>query len=476
MRSVIRATILLAVLGVTALPVEAIEEHQELSGPFPDGPSVTAACLDCHEDAAHDVMQTSHWTWLPMQDVVGKGRVPLGKKNTINNFCIAVDSNWPRCTSCHIGYGWTDASFDFTDATKVDCLVCHDRTGTYRKFPTGAGHPVDEPTEWVGEVWEPADLEAVARSVGPPGRANCGACHFSGGGGNNVKHGDMEKALIEPSRELDVHMSPDGGDFACQECHTTESHDIQGHAMFASPGGANHLECTSCHETDLHERRVLNWHAGAVACQTCHIPLYARSAPTKTWWDWRTAGQDREPVPDEHGMPDFDRKKGDFRWGKDVVPAYAWYDGRSDQYLLGDPVSPDRITRLNRPVGGREDAGAKIHPFKIMRAVQPYDAGRNVLVVPKLFGKTGYWKTFDWTEAVRQGMASVGREFSGEVGFTETEAWWKLNHMVAPKEMALRCFDCHGANGRMDWTALGYDGDPMRRRGEARGDMGAIFD
>jgi len=476
MRSVIRTTVILAVLGSAVLAAAAVEEHQDLSGPFPDGPSVTAACLDCHEDAAHDVMQTSHWTWLPMQDVVGKGRVPLGKKNTINNFCIAVDSNWPRCTSCHAGYGWTDGTFDFTDATKVDCLVCHDGTGTYRKFPTGAGHPVYEPTEWEGKTWQPADLEAVARSVGTPGRANCGACHFSGGGGNNVKHGDMEKALIDPSRELDVHMSRDGADFACQECHTTESHDIRGNAMFASPGGANHLECTSCHDADLHDRRVLNWHAGAVACQTCHIPLYARSAPTKMWWDWRTAGQDRTPGTDQYGMPDFDKKKGDFGWGKDVAPAYAWYDGRSGQYLLGDPVTPGQVNRLNWPQGDREDARAKIYPFKVMRAVQPFDAGRNVLAVPKLFGKTGYWKTFDWNEAVRQGMASVDQEFSGQVGFVETEAWWKLNHMVAPKEMALRCVDCHGEGGRMDWLALGYGGDPMRHRGEARGQMKVLFE
>ena len=32
--------------------------------PFADGPSVTRACLSCHKDAAHQVMQTAHWSWL----------------------------------------------------------------------------------------------------------------------------------------------------------------------------------------------------------------------------------------------------------------------------------------------------------------------------------------------------------------------------------------------------------------------------
>ena len=32
--------------------------------------------------------------------------------------------------------------------------------------------------------------------------------------------------------------------------------------------------------------------------------------------------------------------------------------------------------------------------------------------------------------------------------------------MVSPKAKALQCIDCHGKNGRLDWKALGYTGDP----------------
>jgi hypothetical protein len=33
--------------------------------------------------------------------------------------------------------------------------------------------------------------------------------------------------------------------------------------------------------------------------------------------------------------------------------------------------------------------------------------------------------------------------------------------MVAKPEKALKCNDCHGANGRMNWKELGYKDDPI---------------
>jgi hypothetical protein len=36
-----------------------------------------------------------------------------------------------------------------------------------------------------------------------------------------------------------------------------------------------------------------------------------------------------------------------------------------------------------------------------------------------------------------------------------------INHEVVPAAQALRCLDCHREGGRMDWAALGYDGDPL---------------
>ncbi|MGL4746974.1 MAG: tetrathionate reductase family octaheme c-type cytochrome, partial [Shewanella sp.] len=45
-----------------------------------------------------------------------------------------------------------------------------------------------------------------------------------------------------------------------------------------------------------------------------------------------------------------------------------------------------------------------------------------------------------------------------------TEMWWRINHMVSPKEQALNCNDCHNKGTRLDWQALGYQGDPMKNK------------
>jgi octaheme c-type cytochrome (tetrathionate reductase family) len=452
---------------ILALPVLAqIEDHMEIEGPFESGPAVTAVCLDCHDDAAADFMMTTHWTWSSEQEIEGQDCVvDRGKINAVNNFCISVPGNWPRCTSCHAGYGWIDDSFDFSDPAGIDCLVCHDTTGSYKKFPTAAGHPVYEAKEFMGKTFEVPDLENIARNVGMPDRASCGSCHFFGGGGNAVKHGDLDNSLINPARTLDVHMGIDGENMTCQECHKTESHQISGNALVVSPGGNTHIDCVDCHEGNPHTKKAkfLGKHLDKVACQTCHIPSFAKEAPTKTWWDWSDAGKDREGRKDENGKSTFAKKKGSFTWEKNITPVYAWYNGRADAYLFGDKMDPSKVTSLNWPLGERSDEDAKIFPFKLMRGKQPYDSENKVFITPKLFGKTGYWKTFDWNSAAEQGMKLAGLDYSGSYDFAETEMYWKINHMVSPKEDALKCKACHSEGGLMDWEALGYPGDPKKK-------------
>jgi len=439
------------------VPGYAATDHGNfIKGPFRSGPDVTRKCLECHETDAREIMKTTHWTWSAKQEVNGK-IIDRGKKNTINNFCISVSGNWPRCTSCHIGYGWKDASFDFSDATKVDCLVCHDTTGTYKKNPKGAGMPK-----------KGVDLVKVARSVGKPSRKNCGACHFYGGGGDRVKHGDLDSSLIDPGRDLDVHMSKDGAGMVCQDCHKTEDHQMKGTALVVTPGPKSHMDCIDCHTSKVHGESLLNKHAETVACQTCHIPTFAREFPTKVFWDWSTAGEDREPESDEYGMHTYHKKKGSFKWGKNIIPTYMWFNGTGGAYLLGDRIDPGEVTRLNWPNGDIRDRKARIHPFKVHRGRQIYDRKYKYLIAPKLFGKGGYWATYSWDSAARLGMKAVSLPYSGEYGFADTVMYWRINHMVAPADKALRCLDCHGDNGRLDWKALGYRGDPLRTGGRDR--------
>jgi hypothetical protein len=87
---------------------------------------------------------------------------------------------------------------------------------------------------------------------------------------------------------------------------------------------------------------------------------------------------------------------------------------------------------------------------------------------PVTSGEGGFWKEFDWDQAIRLGAEVTGMKYSGNYGFTLTEMFWPQTHMVAPKERALQCRACHSENGRMDWQALGYDGDPIRQGGPAR--------
>ena len=282
--------------------------HAILQNEFNSGPEVTKACLSCHELAAGQFHKTIHWTWLdpnvPAEERIGKAG------HSINNFCINLNGNEPRCTSCHAGYGWRDSSFNFNDEAAVDCLVCHEQTGTYKKFPTGAGNPVQKPTVFKGnnKTYNPPDWNAVAQSVGRPTRTNCGTCHFYGGGGDGVKHGDIDSSLAKPNKALDVHMGLDGQNFDCVRCHTTTLHNIAGRT-YATPAAthrkslieddlASKIMCESCHSSTPHKPGVkANDHTDKVACQSCHIPEFARVNATKMAWDWSKAGQKKDGKP-----------------------------------------------------------------------------------------------------------------------------------------------------------------------------------
>ncbi len=447
---------------------ESTADHgkfEQLDHPFSSGPEVTRACLSCHTEAASQIHKTVHWTW----EADGGLQTGLGKQKVINNFCIATPSNWCRCTSCHIGYGWQDSRFDFSSEENVDFLACHDGTGTYKKFPTGCGHPAYAEKSFGGKVFSPPDLQKIAKNIAKPNRRTCGSCHFFGGGGNGVKHGDLDSSLLDPAEELDVHMATDGLNYSCQKCHTSQEHRIEGriysqaarisHTIALPDDDGRRIGCENCHGAQPHTRKAkLNDHTERVACQTCHIPAYARGGiPTKTRWDWSTAGRlkdDGTPVVEkmDSGLIRYHGKKGTMRWGENLTPDYAWYNGSMSYLLPKDTINPDSVVFINKPAGDADSADARIFPFKIHRGRQPYDPVNKRLVVPKLFGPKGsgaFWQEYDWALAAEHGMRAVGLPFSGKIAFTETAMYWPITHMVAPKEKALACGDCHDRNGRL---------------------------
>lgn len=435
-------------VGCTDCHGKNVPDHNKLVQ-LSDNPSpmdVTRECLRCHQQSGEDMLSSAHWLWRgPSPFTVGaEKRIDMGKgTNTINNFCVALTSNWPRCTSCHAGYGWKDANFDFTDKTRMDCLVCHDTTLTYAKVPTDAGMPYPQ-----------LDLKKIAQNVGKPSRKTCGDCHFQGGGGDAIKHGDMNSILYYPSRSCDVHMG--GMDFQCHECHKTKNHKIPGRSL-SLPVAEGSRSCQDCHTDAPHKHHAgqgheghdllnhhLNRHVEHIACVTCHSPVYSKCIPSKTWWDWSTAGdKNRKPKKDKYGMSDYSWMKGDFEWSESAKPAYTWYNGRVKRSLIGDKIDPAEITKLTEPVGQIRDPSSKIYPFKLMKGKQMADAENKTLIVPHLFGPEGYWNTLDWRKSFEKGMEAAGLPYSGKYTWVDTVMYWGLNHEIMPAENALGCVQCH---------------------------------
>ena len=447
-------------------------KFKELQREFKTGPELTRACLSCHTEAAGQIHRTKHWKWEYLNVDTNQ---KLGKKSVINNFCISIASNQASCTSCHVGYGWKDNNFDFKAEENVDCVVCHDTTGNYKKPPGLAGNVVTKDMEFPagsGKILKAIDLSKIAQKVGKTSRDTCGACHFNGGGGDGVKHGDLDTSMAAPDKALDVHMDASGLDFTCAACHKTSSHDVAGsrytptakdskgaHLRGASDNG-NPATCVSCHSNGPHKKDArLNQHAGKLACQTCHIPAFARGGvPTKMNWDWSTAGKrdangQHIVKKDEKGHIIYESRKGDFILAENVKPSYAWFNGQVNYTLLTDKFekSDDKPTQINRLGGSATDGKSMIWPMKVFRGSQPYDPVNKTLITPHTAGNddTGYWKNLNWQPAIEVGMKDSGAPYSGKFEFIKTEMSWPITHMVAPKEKALGCVECHANGGRL---------------------------
>lgn len=439
---------------------------------FTSGPEVTKACLSCHNEAGQHFMKSIHWTWDYTHPKTGQ---KLGKKRLINNFCTNAKGNEGMCAQCHAGYGWKDDTFDFSNQENIDCLVCHEQTQDgYYKSPNSPGNKA---CSIMFEGKSAIDWKKVAQSVDKPSRANCGRCHFYGGGGDGVKHGDLDSSLTNPPKSLDVHMHSGGLNFTCTQCHVTKNHiwagsrynviakDTEG---TGKPGMRRDVTtCESCHGLAPHPvnsvtNLKLNDHVDRVACQTCHIPTFARGGvATKVDWDWSTAGKTKNGEGykeknytqgnGEHRAT-YKSIKGDFIYDENIVPHYAWFNGQM-QYTTIDThfdMSQQPIP-INAYLGSENDPNSRIWPFKQMHTNQPFDKGNGTLVYLHLWGDddTSYWGNYDFAKAIEVGMKKHNIPYSGEFGFVETYSYWPITHMVAPKEDALECNECHAKQGRL---------------------------
>jgi octaheme c-type cytochrome (tetrathionate reductase family) len=458
-------------------------KHKALQKNFKSGLEVTQACLSCHSEAEAQFHKTIHWTWLA--DPTDKNR-QFGKAgNSLNNFCISTNKTKDKgCMSCHPGWG---TSMD----NGINCLVCHSRKAmNWNESVEDIAAFLDAGDEDSLEIAREiqAELREAAQNVGRPGRKNCGSCHFYGGGGDGVKHGDLDSSLVKPNKALDVHMGVESRNFDCVRCHTTSLHNIAGR-VYTLPAAAERkslveddlaskITCESCHTHTPHKvGSKANDHTDKVACQSCHIPEFARVNPTKMSWDWAQAGRKKDgkkyKTKDEFGKFDYMTIKGQMKWAKNIKPEYLWYNGIIKSVTAKDRIDPGQTVKVSWPEGSRLDPNARIYPFKVHRGNQPYDKEHNTLLVPLLSGKDGYWTTLDWNRALGKGQESLELPFSGGFDFVDTTYVFPITHMVAPKENTLACTECHS---RRDSRLANLSGFymPGRDRGDWLDVMGWI--
>lgn len=409
------------------------------AGTSPFQGSRTCARSGCHVTAPEEVVTSVHYQLqgkAPNVVAAGTNRLGLlteycgmqGSISSVNWLSIVQPTNsaYPAraegCATCHAGLGarpnpigkLTQADYD-----NVDCLICHSPSYTRTLIVTnGALKYVPSPD---------VDIRLAIQNVQRPTSDMCLRCHESAGGGPNFKHG------VVPSPATDVHAA---AGMQCVDCHTSNLHHIAGAGDLKAvdlPG--TKVKCSECHTAAPHkgDNGMYNIHAERIACQTCHIPVAARSPslPTVVQQDWT------KPVMNP-GTGLFEPARV---LEKDVKPLYRWWNGKQE--------------RDGTPVGSFDDASAKIHPWKEVVSYVPADGTNTAALLP--IKQAAYMTDGDVNRAVSMGAQESGTAYSGRWVRTARPMQYTLQHQVAPKAQALKCADCHAAEGgRFDFAALGY--------------------
>ena len=381
--------------------------------------------------------------------MVNNGGQPQGKlTNAVNSYCINIEGNWGMCGSCHVGRGLRPDNADAT-LENIDCLMCH--SAGYATLRVR----LDDGT--LG-VQEPDDQ--LVRNIHKPTRANCMACHAKAGGGDGVKRGDISLATVTNSDpKFDVHMNSQGADLVCSECHVFIDHKVIGKGSDLRPTddpirGAE-VSCLTCHPgkdgQDGHDSSKINSHVARVACQTCHIPTYAKVA-TEIHRDWRTHHDGSMADSSAHPGHPYTEKAAD------LIPTYKFWNRMSDNILLGDDAlrtyNAGRDTwPTSTPIGDVTDG--LIYPFKYKTAMQPKTVADNRLIALNTYE---YLKNSgDVTASIEQGLTSMGYSAHEPFEWVMTDTHQMINHGISPANQALQCTDCHGSIDRMDLQGeLGY--------------------
>ncbi|MBK1649186.1 hypothetical protein CKO36_11345 [Rhabdochromatium marinum] len=491
----------------------------------------------------------------------------------INTYC-GTHENSPRftCAGCHVGNGrfpMAQSQFELLDPASaeahaqlanIDCLTCHQEV--YKRFPdwtaSGLGFsnfsllnmtedldgqlvrsdgdsilrssfsgipkvdpvtadfqflPAGSDTLPAGVPMTPMPITSLqaAQNVHATTRKSCLSCHAGAGGGDGTKRGDMAKENANPSVTLDMHMSPQGADLTCSDCHSTvgnngEGHRMRGRGLDLRPNDvAERFTCETggCHDNRPHDDfsntdgASRDKHAMKVACQTCHIPAYAKAnVGTEVARDWQDPHPSAAACNGRGGWLPREDKGG--LGAASLIPTYAWFDGSSEVLYLeesldGVPTVPldatvaasfagnfnagDPAYVLGQPNGDVSSTTAKLYPMKPHWSKLARNEIDNKLVGHSTFE---FFRSGSFCRAVAVGLgldepnALVSSVCTGTPGDLEMPpntsivpvfTYQTINHGVEPEDNALGgdargCGSCHaglsGGPRQLDLASLGY--------------------
>lgn len=412
-------------------------------------------CQSCHAAQVDEVHASAHYQWKGAASEMVNGQPQQGKiiqrdagsnilpgTSAMNAYCINILGNFNGCGACHIGLG---AGPTATNKDNIDCLLCHQKYYKRKK---------------VNGVFQPdtanmcIDMNTALQTLHKPTRDNCLQCHASGGGGDNFKRGDLAMAHKNTTdTAFDNHMATTGGNLVCQACHTTTEHKIAGRGTDLRPSDSSLVvTCYQCHsDNGPHEStNDIGKHTARVACQTCHIPVYAKNAAD-------TAATEATEIHRDWTAPEWNAGKS--RWeptptkANDLKPEYAFWDGTSWGYNLKDAAVLDPATgnyQISRPMGGINTAGSLLYPFKYKTAKQPYVPDFNVLIA---IDTAKYWSMpvppytptqADIAGTIASGLSNMGYSPATPFTWVTTDEFQLITHEV-PKASgnALTCTKCH---------------------------------
>jgi hypothetical protein len=302
----------------------------------------------------------------------------------------------------------------------------------------------------------------AAIDIQPTSRATCLNCHTKSGGGDNNKRGDIEEAHRNVTdRNFDVHMYSGStrANMDCTTCHMVSSHKISGKGMDLRVEEGVKVDCANCHTSAPHRATTtltstnanhLNTHTKRVSCNTCHIPQYAKGAPTDMFRDWSAPGE----LNTSTWLYDPVRSLQ-----KALTPSYAWWNGQNQFYNFNTAISPGadgKVLMAGPTVASATTTGAKIYPVKIHEALQPIDTVTGKLLPLKI---SQFYMQGDLSNAVPLGQDAVGWP-RNPYDFQETKRVMGLFHEVSPKTAAIgynNCNACHNTTTpRVPLKGLGY--------------------